>query len=106
MESRRPPYLKHLFVCTNQRDPGAICCAHGDSEAIKEKLKSFVKANGLKGKVRISSSGCQDLCAQGPNVMVYPDYLWYHHVKLKDVDQIIQEQLAPLVGDDKSVSSP
>ena len=112
MESTSSPYLKHLYVCVNQRDPGKTCCAagglsgaasasgshaHGGAEAIREKLKAFVKANGLQGKVRVSSSGCMDLCAQGPNVMVYPDYRWYHHVTLEDGDQIIQEHLAPLV---------
>ena len=97
MESKPSPYLKHLFVCVNRRDPGVTCCSHTGGEAIKEKLKAFVKDNGLKGKVRVSSSGCMDLCAQGPNVMVEPDHRWYHHVTLEEVDRIIEEQLAPLV---------
>ncbi len=97
MESTRSPYLKHLFVCVNKRDPGVTCCAHGGGELILQKLKAFVKANGLNGKVRVSSSGCMDLCALGPNVMVYPDNRWYHPVSLEDVDRIIEEHLAPLV---------
>ena len=97
MESGPSPYLKHLFVCVNKRDPGVTCCSHGGGEAVTEKLKAFVKANGLKGKVRVSSSGCMDLCAQGPNVMVEPDHRWYSHVTLEDVDRIIEEHLAPLV---------
>ncbi len=113
MESTSSPYLKHLFVCVNKRDPGVTCCAAGGQsgftsssesrfpgggEGIQEKLKAYVKANGLKGKVRISSSGCMDLCAEGPNVMVEPDHRWYHHVTLEDVDLIIQEHLSPLVA--------
>ena len=127
MESTRSPYIKHIYVCVNQRDPGVTCCAsggasgaasasgshaaegrsgfassgeshaHGGGEGIRDKLKAFVNANGLKGKVRVSQSGCMDLCAQGPNVMVYPDYQWYRHVTLEDVDRIIEEHLAPLV---------
>ena len=111
MESRRSPYLKHLYVCVNQREPGKSCCAAGgpsgaasDSrshaagggEAILEKLKAAVKERGLKGRVRVSRSGCMDLCAQGPNVMVYPDHQWYSHVTLEDVDRIIADHLAPL----------
>jgi putative hydrolase of the HAD superfamily len=100
MVATRSPYLKHLFVCVNKRDPGVACCSHGGGEAIQERLKAYVKANGLKGKVRISSSGCMDLCARGPNVMVYPDYRWYHGVGLEGdgVDQIIERELAPLVS--------
>ena len=120
MESQPSPYLKHLFVCVNKREEGKVCCAagglsgaasdsgshaHGGGEAIQEKLKAFVKANGLKGKVRVSSSGCQDLCAQGPNVMVSPEGRWYHHVRLEDVDRIIEEQLAPLVVQSSTTSN-
>lgn len=97
MKSERSPYLKHLYVCVNQRDNGETCCAQGPAQEIREKLKAYVKANGLTGKVRISQSGCMDLCAKGPNVMVYPDHQWYHHVTLADVDQIIAEHLAPLL---------
>lgn len=104
MEISHSPYLKHLYVCINKRETGAACSTHGAGEAIREKLKAYVKANGLKGKVRVSSSGCMDLCAQGPNVMVEPDHRWYHHVMLEDVDRIIQEQMAPLKSE--SASAP
>ncbi len=97
MESAQSPYLKHIYICLNQRPAGEACCAARDGEAIKEKLKAYVKANGLKGTVRISGSGCMDLCAQGPNVMVEPDHQWYRQVSLEDVDRIIEEHLAPLV---------
>lgn len=102
METTRSPYIKQIYVCVNQRDSG-VCCASshaaGGGEAIREKLKAFVKANGLKGKVRVSASGCMDLCAKGPNVMVYPDYRWYRGVTLADVDTIIERELAPLVSE-------
>ncbi len=98
MSSTHSPYLKHLFVCVNKRDPGVTCCSHGGGEAIREKLKAYVKANGLKGKVRVSASGCMDLCAQGPNVMVEPDHRWYRHVTLENIDQLIELELAPLTG--------
>lgn len=104
MEITRSPYIKHLYVCVNQRDPGVTCCSHGGGEAIREKLKAYVKENGLKGKVRVSASGCMDLCAKGPNVMVYPDYRWYHGVTLADVDTIIEKELSPLVrGNERAI---
>ncbi len=103
MEISNSPYLKHLYVCLNKRETEAACSTDGAGEAILEKLKAYVKANGLKGKVRVSGAGCMDLCAQGPNVMVYPDHRWYHHVSLADVDRIIQEQLAPFKSDDQEI---
>ena len=98
MESKRSPYRKHLYVCVNRREEGRACCAARGGEAIKEKLKAYVQDHGLKGRVRISSSGCMDLCEQGANVMVYPDQRWYSHVTLEDLDGIFEEHLAPLVS--------
>ena len=97
METKRSPYLKHLYVCVNRRTDGRACCAERDAEQIREKLKEYVNAHGLKGKVRVSGSGCMDLCEQGANVMVYPGERWYSRVTLESADQIIQEHLAPLV---------
>lgn len=96
MEPRRSPYLKHLYVCVNRREGGRACCAARDGEEVRARLKEYVKQSGLKGKVRVSGSGCMDLCEKGANVMVYPDYRWYHHVRPEDVEGIIQAELAPL----------
>ncbi len=97
MKVRRSPYLKHLYVCVNRREDGSVCCAARDGEEIRARLKEYVAQHGLKGKVRVSSSGCMDLCEKGANVMVTPDHRWYHHVTPADVDGIIQAELAPLV---------
>ena len=94
MEQEPVPYRKILFVCVNKREPHETCCAHKESEAIAAALKARVKALGLSRTIRVSKSGCQDLCAKGPNVMVFPDYRWYHGVTHADVERILQDVLA------------
>lgn len=96
MEQRPLPYQKILFVCINRRAPAEVCCAARDSEAIADALKARIKALGLSGRVRVSKSGCQDLCAKGPNVMVFPEAVWYHGVTLPDVERIIQDTIRTL----------
>ena len=93
MQQSKVPYQKILFVCINKREPKEICCSHRDSETIAAALKSRVKELGLSRIVRVSKSGCQDLCAKGPNVMVFPDYVWYHGVTPADVERIVQESI-------------
>jgi (2Fe-2S) ferredoxin len=90
MDAGPLPFQKIVFVCVNRREAGEICCAHRDSEAIAAALKDRIKALGLSRLVRVSKSGCQDLCAKGPNVMIFPDNRWYHAVTPADVDAIIQ----------------
>ena len=96
MEKNRIPYKKILFVCTNRREGGAVCCSHGGSESLRETLKRYVKENRLVGKVRISQSGCMDLCAQGPNIMIFPDNIWVKNVRSEDLPALIRNYLDPL----------
>lgn len=93
MQRSKVPYGKILFVCVNQRQPGEACCAERAGMAIAEAMKARVKELGLSRWVRVSKSGCQDLCAKGPNVMVFPDAIWYYGVALEDVERIVSEIL-------------
>ncbi len=93
MERKKIPYQKTVFVCVNKREDGRPSCAsfsEGGAE-VCQALKEAVKAAGLKGKIRIASSGCLDLCAQGPNLFVYPEGVWKSGVKLADIPRILNE---------------
>jgi (2Fe-2S) ferredoxin len=83
------PYVSHVFVCTNDRGGKRKSCADNNSQRIKTKLKDAVNEKGWKGKVRISTSGCLGLCATGPNVMIYPQQIWFSEVFPDDVNDII-----------------
>jgi (2Fe-2S) ferredoxin len=96
MQQQPVPYKKIVFVCVNRRAPGEVCCAERGSLPIAEALKARIKSLGLTRDVRVSKSGCQDLCAKGPNVMVFPDDVWYHGVTQADVERIIQDVVREL----------
>ena len=104
MESKRSPYIKHIYVCTHERETGKSCCARRDGEKILEKLKGYVVENSLKGRARVNRSGCMDFCEQGVNVMVYPDHRWYSGVTVESADRVIEEHLKPLVVPEGTVS--
>jgi (2Fe-2S) ferredoxin len=91
------PYVSHVFVCTNDRGGERKSCADNNSQLIKTKLKDAVNEKGWKGKVRISTSGCMGLCANGPNVMIYPQQIWFSEVFPDDVDEIVSaiERIMP-----------
>ena len=88
-------YERHLFVCTNRREPGSSrpsCNADGKAE-LHKLLKQGADAAGLKDRVRINQSGCLDQCEHGPTVVVYPEAVWYGHVGPLDVAEIIESHL-------------
>lgn len=88
-------FRHHLFVCENRRpedDPRGSCARSG-GEALREALKHEISRRGLKGKVRANAAGCLDACALGPTVVVYPEGVWYFHVRLEDVPEIVESHL-------------
>lgn len=94
MKKIKPYYKKQIFVCINIReDPDRESCGKKNSEEIHKRLKAYVKENGLKNKVRVSKSSCQDLCALGPVVSIYPDNVTYSRVSLEDLKEIIKKHI-------------
>ncbi|MBI2435330.1 MAG: (2Fe-2S) ferredoxin domain-containing protein [Candidatus Hydrogenedentes bacterium] len=92
MEQKSLPYEKIVFVCTNQRAPGErVCCAGQGSIDLHAKLKELVKARGLRTRIRVSKSGCMDRCEFGPNIMVFPDNVWYSAVTEADLEAIVEK---------------
>ena len=60
---------------------------------LQKVFKLKLAQRGLKGKVRANQSGCLDQCEHGPNIVVYPDGVWYGHVTEADVDEIIESHI-------------
>src|SRR5688572_17600642 len=81
-------YRKHVFVCTS----GKTCPLDG-SEQVLENLRKEIAELGLKKEIRINKTGCLDQCGNGPMIVVYPEAVWYAHVKPEDCHEIVQSHL-------------
>ena len=87
-------YKRHIFICTNQRAPGArICCGEEHGLALTAEFKKLLKEKGLTVEMRAQRTGCFELCEQGPTVAVYPEGVFYGQVQLSDVAEIVEEHL-------------
>jgi (2Fe-2S) ferredoxin len=86
---------KHIFICINQREPGHPrgCCDPTGEGELQRLFKVKLAQRGLKTLVRANKSGCLDQCELGPTVVVYPEAVWYGHVKPEDVDEIIESHI-------------
>ncbi len=89
------PYKRHIFICTNRRDPQNPkgSCANSGSEEICTAFKKEVAERGLRGQVRANSSGCLDQCAGGPTVVIYPEGVWYTVKTVAEVKEIVEEHV-------------
>ncbi len=88
-------YKHHVFFCTNQREPGEMCCNNNNAQAMRDYCKQRVKAAGdkIQGKVRVNNAGCLDRCEQGPVIVIYPEDVWYTYVDQEDIDEIVESHL-------------
>lgn len=91
MQKSAPKFQKYVFVCENSRPEGDCCSEKGTR--LREALKGAVKERGFASKVRVSRAGCLDACAEGPNVLVTPDHVWFHGAAESDVDEILRTAL-------------
>jgi (2Fe-2S) ferredoxin len=80
----------HVFVCTNLRPAGGrpACAGRGGAELVAS-LTRAVLARGLGAEIAVTPSGCLGPCFEGPNLIVYPDAVWYQGVTLDDVDDLV-----------------
>ena len=103
MNERKIPYQRMIFVCTNVREGAAACgnAERGEACGFKlvEKLREEVKKQGLKNKIRVAKSGCMDLCARGPNIMVFDEtgtYQIFSGVSPDDLPALAERFIASL----------
>ena len=84
-------YKAHVFVCTNEREPGHPrgCCKEKGSEQFRAYMKKKAGEMGLKG-VRVNVSACLDRCELGPTTVIYPEGVWYAYRAEADLDEILE----------------
>jgi (2Fe-2S) ferredoxin len=90
-----PIYHKHIFICTNQRAPGAPrrSCGEAHGMEIVDAFKKKLKEKKLSIRVRAQRAGCLDICDFGQTIAVYPEGIFYVGVELADIDEIIEEHI-------------
>ena len=86
---------RHVFVCLNERPVSGkpSCTARGGAEIYQALQRELGARPDLWGRVAITSCGCLGPCFEGPNLVVYPEGVWYAGVEVKDVDEIVETHL-------------
>lgn len=88
------PYRLHVYACDQRKPEGAPCCSARGSVRVIEALRREVAAAGLAEEVQVTTCGSLGLCTRGPNMVVYPEGVWYSGVRIEDVPEIVREHFA------------
>ena len=77
----------HVLICA-----GTGCTSSRSLELVK-RFEEDIKFKELEKEIKVIKTGCFGLCQKGPIVAIYPDRIFYSHVALSDVDEIVSEHL-------------
>jgi 3-hydroxy-5-methyl-1-naphthoate 3-O-methyltransferase len=84
------PFRYHVFICDQKKPEGVPgCCTRGCQKVI-DALRREVGARGLINEVQVTTCGSLGLCESGPNMVVYPEGIWYSGLRPEDVREIVE----------------
>jgi (2Fe-2S) ferredoxin len=86
---------RYVFVCTKRRPADhkkGSCAMHGSEELVSA-LK--LAAGKARLDVRVTSSGCVDLCWVGAAVSVMPDNVFLKDIALEDIPRVVEALATP-----------
>ena len=92
-------YAHHVFMCTNVRPEGHPrgCCmersaAGGGVDKLRGYAREKARQLGIES-IRWNAGGCLDRCEFGPNMVIYPEGVWYRYESQEDIDEITETHL-------------
>jgi len=83
----------HIYACDQHKPEGVPSCSVRGSGLVIDALRREVAKAGLMDQVQITVCGCLDLCGRGPNMVVYPEGVWYSCPEPGDVAEIVRGHL-------------
>ncbi|MFQ5781013.1 MAG: ferredoxin, partial [Nitrospiria bacterium] len=81
------PHFYHLFVCT-----GPDCRQDGAEDTLLALQKSLQEKN-IEKRVRVTLCLCLGQCGNGPNMVLYPEGIWYGRLDEREIDGLVQKHL-------------
>ena len=84
------PFRYHVYLCEQQKPEGLPCCSARGARAVVDALRKELAARGLFNEVQVTGCGSLGLCERGPNMVVYPEGVWYSGLTPEDVPEIVE----------------
>ena len=79
------PALGHnVSVSSVLGGPGTFA-TKTEAKRAREKAREL----GIEG-IRCNAAGCLDRCEFGPNMVIYPEGVWYKYESTQDIDEILE----------------
>jgi NADH:ubiquinone oxidoreductase subunit F (NADH-binding)/(2Fe-2S) ferredoxin/ferredoxin len=83
--SKRPDYLKTIVVSSG------TCGQASGSLPVIEALNHELDKQKLRNSIGIEITGCHGFCEMEPNIVIYPDGVFYGNLQPKDIPKIVEK---------------
>lgn len=80
-------YRVNILCC------GGTGCTASNSTEIVDNLNKCIQKYHLENEVNVVKTGCFGLCQKGPIVAIYPEKVFYSHIKPEDAEKIIVDHI-------------
>jgi NADH:ubiquinone oxidoreductase subunit F (NADH-binding)/(2Fe-2S) ferredoxin/NAD-dependent dihydropyrimidine dehydrogenase PreA subunit len=80
-------YKAMIMICTD------TACVSGKSYSVKQEFERIIKEAGKEDEFAVIPTGCMEFCSVGPIVVIRPEGVFYHRVKVEDVKEIFEKHL-------------
>lgn len=77
----------HILIC------GGTGCHSCKSEELANELNRILSEKGINENIKTVFTGCFGLCESGPNIVIYPEGVFYSHLEKSDIKRIVEEHL-------------
>jgi len=86
-------FRHHIYICDQKKPEGVPSCTANGSLEVIEALRGEIVRQGLSADVQVTTCGSLGLCGRGPNMVVYPEGVWYSGVRPADVAEFVRDHL-------------
>jgi NADH-quinone oxidoreductase subunit F len=84
---QKPAYQKTVVVTSG------TCGQASGSLAVVEALREEIEKRGLAGTVGIEVTGCHGFCEMEPNIVIYPEGIFYKKLEPRDIPSIVEKTI-------------
>jgi NADH:ubiquinone oxidoreductase subunit F (NADH-binding)/(2Fe-2S) ferredoxin/Pyruvate/2-oxoacid:ferredoxin oxidoreductase delta subunit len=81
----RPPYKKTIVISSG------TCGQASGSIPIIEALNQELEKRDLSGTIGVEITGCHGFCELEPNIVIYPEEIFYGKLTPKDIPEIVEK---------------
>jgi len=81
----RDPDFPTIYLC------GGTGCRASGAEAVADAFRAEIGRRALEVQVALKETGCRGFCERGPLLVVEPTGVFYQHVTIEDVPEIIEK---------------